>query len=80
MILRTVPGSAHEIVGPGRAVGVAQEPEQERIAQILGGQKVDAGPVTLFHGMLRDGGIIRSPRPGAQIAARIGDGFVRRGL
>src|SRR5208337_3740093 len=67
-----------EIVGPDRAVGVADQPGHQRIAQIFRGDEIE--PVALPHDMARDRRVVGRPRLRHDAPREIGDRLsVRRG-
>ena len=47
------PGSGEEVVGGDGSIGVAEQPEDQRVAKILSGDQVE--PVVLANGVLGDG-------------------------
>src|SRR5262249_25671195 len=49
-------GGGHEIVGVDRAVGIADQPEDQRVAEVLRGDQIEA--IALPYRVLRDGGEI----------------------
>src|SRR5215471_17371186 len=66
-------GRLDEGVRPHRAIGVADQPEQQRVAEIFGRQKIE--PVALLHSMLSHGGKIRRAWLRHEAAREIGDGL-----
>ena len=68
--------SGDQVVRLDGAVGVADQPEHQRIAEILRGDQVEA--VALLHGVLRDGGEVGSARLGHDAARQIGDRLAGR--
>src|SRR5580700_8692094 len=71
--------SGHQSIGNHSAVGIAQEPGEQWVAQVFGGEQVE--PVALLNGMLRHRGIIRGAGLRHETAREVRDGLpIGRGV
>src|SRR5215471_845076 len=70
------PRRLHQRVGPYGAVGVADQPEQQRVAEVFRGDEID--PVALPHRVLGHSGKIWRAWPRHEAARQIGDALPDR--